>query len=303
MKKKVRFIINPKSGSFFQKRFSKRFIKEYLDLEKFEYDIFYTKYAGHAIRIAQQSIIDKIDIIAVVGGDGTQNEVGQIIMDTPILLASIPMGSGNANARKLKIPLDIKDSLRLINDGIPYKIDALFLNGQAFFMAAGIGFDATAAKEFAKVPFRGVIAYLYGVLKTAFTYQPGNYSIEIDGKKTICTKAYTVLVTSTGELGFDVAITKKSIPNDGQFELVIVKDFNKLKIPFLIYEAFYGDIVNQEMIEIHPVNECVKIKSERWENIQMDGDFRGKSNEIEVVCKKQALRFLVNKNFYANGHS
>ena len=295
MKKKVRFIINHKSGGTFRKKFSKRLIKKNLDLSKFEYDVFVTKYAGHAIKIAQQSLIDGVDIIAVAGGDGTQNEVGQVIIDTPVILASIPTGSGNANARKLGIPIDYAKSIRLINDGVPLKIDALFLNHQAFFMAAGIGFDATAVRAFAKVPFRGVGAYLHGIISTALTYQPADFTIEIDNEKTIYTKAYTVLITSTGELGFDVAITKNSILNDGKFELVIVKDFNKLKVPFLIYEAFYGDIVNQDMVEIHQINKSVKIKSNRVENIQMDGDFKGRTDMIEVFCKKQVLNFMVSK--------
>ena len=67
MKKKVRFIVNPKSGGTFGAKFSERLVKQNLDLKKFDYDIFITKYAGHAIKIAQQSLIEGIDIVAVAG--------------------------------------------------------------------------------------------------------------------------------------------------------------------------------------------------------------------------------------------
>ena len=119
MKKKVRFIVNPKSGGTFGAKFSERLVKQNLDLSKFEYDIFVTKYAGHAIKIAQQSLIEGIDILAVAGGDGTQNEVGQVLVNKPIIMASIPTGSGNANARKLKIPIDVAKSIQLIKIGLP----------------------------------------------------------------------------------------------------------------------------------------------------------------------------------------
>lgn len=297
MKKKVRFIVNPKSGGLFGGKFSKRLVKQNLDLTKFDYDIFYTKFAGHAIKIAQQSLIDKVDIIAVVGGDGTQNEVGQMLLNKPIILASIPTGSGNANARKLKIPIDVAKSIQLINTGKIFKIDACILNGQPFFMTAGIGYDAKVIEQFNKIPFRGVSAYLTGVLTTVFTYSLAQFTIEIDEEKIIETEAFTILITSTGQLGYNVEFSKESIINDGKFEITIVKNFDRKKVPNLIYESFYGDIANQDMLETHRVNKILKIKANKIESIQMDGDYKGKTNYIEVTCKQQALNFLVDKDF------
>lgn len=256
-----------------------------------------TKYAGHAIKIAQQSLIENIDIIAVAGGDGTQNEVGQMLLNKPIIMASIPTGSGNANARKLKIPIDVAKSIQLINTGKALKIDALILNGQPFFMAAGIGYDAKVIEQFNKLPFRGVGAYLTGILSTFLTYKLPNFTIEIDGETIIETEAFTVLVTSTGQLGYNIEFTKNSILNDGKFEVTIVKNFDRSKVPGLIYESFFGDIASQEMLETHRVNKSLKVRANKIESIQMDGDYKGKTNYIEVTCQKEALNFLVDKDY------
>ncbi len=297
MKKKVRFIVNPKSGSGIGKKFSEKLVKQNLDLTKFDYDIFVTKYAGHAIKIAQQSLIENVDIIAVAGGDGTQNEVGQMLLNKPIIMASIPTGSGNANARKMKIPIDVAKSIQLINTGKPLKIDALILNGQPFFMTAGIGYDAKVIEQFNKLPFRGVNAYLTGILTTVFSYKLPTFTIEIDNEKTIETEAFTVLATSTGQLGYNVEFTKNSVLNDGKFEVCIVRDFNKTRLPNLIYESFFGDIASQDIIETHRVNKILKVRANNIESIQMDGDYKGKTNYIEVTCQKQALNFLVDKDY------
>ena len=296
-KKKVRFIVNPKSGGTFGAKFNKRMVERNLDLEQFDYDIFYTKFAGHAIKIAQQSLIEKYDIIAVVGGDGTQNEVGQVLLNQPIILASIPTGSGNANARKMQIPIDVEKAIQLINTGKSFKIDACILNGQPFFMTAGIGYDAKVVEQFDKIPFRGVGAYLSGVLSTAFTYDLANFHIEIDEHQIIDTKAFTVLITSTGQLGYNVEFSHESVINDGIFEIAIIKDFIRARVPQLIYEAFWGDIAQQDFIERYPVTKSVKIRTNKIESIQMDGDYKGKTNYIEVTCKKQALNFLVASDF------
>jgi len=297
MKKKVRFIVNRKSGGTFGAKFNERLVKQNLDLTKFDYDIFYTKFAGHAIKLAQQSLIDNVDIIAVVGGDGTQNEVGQMLLNKPITMASIPTGSGNANARKLKIPIDVPKAIQLINNGKVFKIDACILNGQPFFMAAGIGYDAKVVEQFDRIPFRGAGAYLTGVLSTVFTYKLPHFTIEIDDEKVIETEAFTVLVTSTGQLGYNVEFSKQSIINDGKFEITIVKNFDRKQVPNLIYESFFGDIASQSMLETHCVNKILKIKTNKIESIQMDGDYKGRSNYIEVTCKKEALNFLVDKDF------
>ncbi len=297
MKKKVRFIVNPKSGTSLGSRFSERLVKKNLDLQKFDYDIYTTRYAGHAIKIAQQSLIEKVDIIAVAGGDGTQNEVGQVLLNKPVIMASIPTGSGNANARKLNIPIDVAESIQLLNTGKPFKIDALILNGQPFFMTAGIGYDAKVVEQFDKIPFRGVGAYLTGVLSTAFTYKLPRFTIEIDNEKIIETTAFTVLITSTGQLGYNVEFSHNSILNDGKFEITIVKDFDRKQVPNLIYECFFGDIATQPMIESYRVNKILKIRTDKIESIQMDGDYKGQTNYIEVVCKTHALNFMVDKDF------
>lgn len=296
-KRKVRFIINPKSGGTFGAKFSEAIVKKNLDLSKFDYDLFYTKFAGHAIKITQQSLIENIDIIAVVGGDGTQNEVGQLLLNKNTILASIPTGSGNANARKMKIPIDIAKSIQLLNFGIPFKIDACILNGQPFFMTAGIGYDAKVVEQFNKIPFRGMSAYIAGVLSTAFTYKLATYTIEIDNKKTIETQAFTILISSTGQLGYNVEFNHNCIINDGKFEITIVKDINRTKVPYYVYECFNGDIAQQDFLESHKVNKHLKIKSSTIQSIQMDGDYKGKTNYLEVTCKKQALNFLVSPDF------
>jgi diacylglycerol kinase (ATP) len=297
LKKKVRFIVNPKSGGTFGAHFSERLVKKNLDLTRFDYDIFTTRYAGHAIKIAQQSLIERIDIIAVVGGDGTQNEVGQVLLNKPVIMASIPTGSGNANARKLNIPIDVPAAIQLINTGKPFKIDALILNGQPFFMTAGIGYDAKVVEQFDKIPFRGVGAYITGVLSTAFTYKLPRFTIEIDNEKIIETEAFTILITSTGQLGYNIEFSHESVLNDGKFEITIVKNFDRTEVPRLVYESFFGDIAAQPMIESHQINKILKIKASKIESIQMDGDYKGQTNYIEVTCKKHALNFLVAKNF------
>lgn len=299
-KQKVRFIINPHSGGNFGSRFTERMIKKNLDLDRFSYDMYYTRYAGHAIKLAQQSLIDKVDIIAVVGGDGTQNEVGQVIMNKKVLMANIPTGSGNANARTLGIPLHVPDAIQLINTGKPFAIDALMINGQASFMASGIGYDGLVIDRFQKLPLRGVISYMASVLTTAFTYELPIYTIEIDDEPPITRKAFTVLITSMGAIGYGVKFNNISKPNDGIFEITILNDFNRMRIPDLIREAFFGEIANADFLESFQVKKKLKLTLNKVESLQMDGDFHGRTDSLEVTLQHDALRYIVPQDFTLN---
>ncbi len=296
-KQKVRFIVNPKSGGTFGSRFTERMVKRNLDLSRFSYDMYYTRYAGHAIKLAQQSLIDKVDIIAVVGGDGTQNEVGQIIMDKNVLMANIPTGSGNANARTLGIPLHIPDAIQLINTGKPFPIDAVMINGQASFMASGIGYDGLVIDRFQKLPLRGVASYMASILSTALTYELPDYTIQIDDNPPFSRKAFTVLITSMGAVGFGIKFNHISKPNDGIFEISIVNDFNKMRIPQIIRESFFGDVASADFMETFQVQKKLKLTLNKVESLQMDGDFHGRTDSIEVTLKKHALRYIVPQDF------
>ena len=294
-KKRVRFIVNPKSGGNFRTRLTERMIRHNLDLDRFQYDMYPTRYSGHAIKLAQQCLMEKIDIVAVVGGDGTQNEVGQVLMNTDVIMANIPTGSGNALARKMNIPLHLPESIRIINTGKPFAIDALILNGQPFFMAAGLGYDGKVVQQFDRLPFRGVLSYLTSILSSAFTYKLPTYTIKIDDKKPFTTQAFTVLVTNTGQVGYNVEFCKDCFINDGIFAITIVKEFDRTQIPMMIKEAFWGDISSQSFLESHHCKK-LKITTDSVEALQMDGDFHGLTNSIDVRVKKQSLTYLAPQN-------
>jgi len=90
-KKSVRFIINPISGTRSKKAIVK-LIPQYLDEERFAYDMVSTERSGHAAQLAKQAAEEGIDIVVAVGGDGTVNEVARSLVHTESALAIIPCG-------------------------------------------------------------------------------------------------------------------------------------------------------------------------------------------------------------------
>lgn len=113
--KKILFIINPISGVG-KKKILPKLIQRHLDHKRFKYQIKYTEYRGHANDIANRTVEQMShDIIAVVGGDGSINEVGSALINSDIAMAIIPAGSGNGFARHFGIPCDLARAIEYLN--------------------------------------------------------------------------------------------------------------------------------------------------------------------------------------------
>ena len=100
------FIVNPRARSgqginIWEKA------EEILSAKNTEYEVYFTKYTGHARELAMQiSMLSLPCTLTVLGGDGTLNEVidGLARRDfSHITLGYIPTGSGNDFARGLGI--------------------------------------------------------------------------------------------------------------------------------------------------------------------------------------------------------
>ena len=65
-----------------------------------------TQRRDHATKIAENAAKDGIDIVVVLGGDGTLNEVAHGLVDSGTAIAALPGGSTNVFARTLGVPDD-----------------------------------------------------------------------------------------------------------------------------------------------------------------------------------------------------
>jgi YegS/Rv2252/BmrU family lipid kinase len=105
----------------------------------------------HAGEEAKGAIQSGYDTIFACGGDGTINNITQVLANTPVALGIVPIGTANALAHDLKIPMKIAAAAKAALEFVPRrialgKITCLNLEGKNetrfFVLAAGIGVDA-----------------------------------------------------------------------------------------------------------------------------------------------------------------
>ena len=114
-------------------------------------DVERTQYRGHARDLAAAA---RGDIIIVLGGDGSINEVVNGIMSRPEgrpVIAVIPGGGGNVFARGLGLPVDPAVAIRRVREAIAAgrcRTIGLGLAGDRYFtFSAGLGMDAEVVRE------------------------------------------------------------------------------------------------------------------------------------------------------------
>jgi len=285
-RQKIRFIINPISGKSHRNNLPEQ-IERILNLERFEYDIKVSEYAGHAKLLAQEALQAGYEIIAAVGGDGTINEVGTQLIGTDVALAIIPCGSGNGLSRCLNIPLDTTKALELINRKAVCLIDTVTVNDTPFISIAGTGYDAQVADDYAHDTHRGFNTYLRYILKNYFTLGEKTYTLKV-ADKSFNAKAFFISFANSNQMGYDVPIAPRASLWDGKVDLCIVRKPNPLELPIVGSFFLSSNIDKSPKVDILQVSEATIIRPEAavvnidGESIKMEQDLHIKVNPLSL---------------------
>ena len=212
-------------------------VERYIDQNKYDFEIIYTQYAGHAYELARNAAERGVDVVVAVGGDGTVNEVGRGLVHTNTAMGVIPCGSGNGFARHLGIPMNIKKSIEFINKAEPTAIDYGKLNGHPFFCSCGMGFDARVSNDFAKSGSRGVFTYIKTSLVDWVKYKPETYVVETPYFKKEF-KAFVVACGNASQYGNNAYITPFASMRDGLLTVSILSPFSTVEMPLMATHLF-----------------------------------------------------------------
>ncbi|EJF09881.1 diacylglycerol kinase family protein [Pontibacter sp. BAB1700] len=284
-----RFIINPTSGPSSKVDVAAR-IKLHLDHEKFDHDIVYTDYAGHAPELARQAAEQGCEVVVAVGGDGTVNEVAQGILHTETALGIIPRGSGNGLARHLQVPLTVDAAIRYLNHGHRSKIDSGTINGRPFFTTAGIGFDAYISSVFAGSKKRGLRTYVELILKEMRNYRHLPVKAVINGK-TIETELFVMAFANAAQYGNNAYIAPMADIRDGMLDVCLVRKLDMFKALQLSYAMLANKPASADSAEYFKT-EGVTVQTDHEMMHHADGEYLGKAKEFEVRMVPQSLHVV-----------
>lgn len=110
-----------------------------------------TSRRGHATRLAQGAAASGVEVVAVLGGDGTLNEAANGLAGTSCALAPLPGGSTNVFARTIGLPNDPIEATGVLLDALARRsirrVGLGSVNGRYYLFHTGVGFDAAVVEQ------------------------------------------------------------------------------------------------------------------------------------------------------------
>lgn len=187
-----------------------------------------TTRTGDAAEFARQGVQDRVDLIAVYGGDGTTMQAVRGMVGSEVPLGLIPGGTGNLLAGNLRIPRSPTRAAEVLVRGAPRPIDlgrVLREDGAHYFAVnCGAGFDAelmAATSEQAKRRW-GLGAYVAQAWQKLGAITSVPHCIAVDGDSLEAAAAW-VMIANCGEIippflrvGENIAM------DDGLLDVVVV---------------------------------------------------------------------------------
>lgn len=262
------------------------------------------------------------DVILIFGGDGTvHRHLPQLVkLGLPVLV--VPCGSGNDFARALKLG-SVKDSVAAwrkfcSGDGNVRPIDLgmitpLATSGDAevtrcsvpgtqcyFCCVAGVGLDGAIARRANRLPswVRGHGGYALSLLPELARFIPLVMKILLPGATqpeqfTPRDAKPTVLAAfaNTPAYGGGMKIAPNARFDDGQLDVCVVREVNRLKLFFLFPTVYFGRHLRLPEVEYFRANR-LRVETERPLDVYADGEYVCPT-PIEVSVAAKALTVVV----------
>jgi len=188
--RKAALLYNPDSGGSRNRRQSE--LDSVLALLRdagVEASLILTHSRSHAEEKARQAVLAGCDTVFACGGDGTIHNIIQVLANTSVALAVLPMGTANALAHDLALPMNIVKAAKALLQATPRRVALGQIQYQDFdgnpstryfVIAAGVGVDAHLFYKLASGTKQrlGMAAYYAKAWHLWFTYAMTRFQVE-----------------------------------------------------------------------------------------------------------------------------
>ncbi|GAA4930312.1 diacylglycerol kinase family enzyme [Actinomycetospora succinea] len=274
-------------------------------------DVVATRYRGHAAELAARARSEAVDLVIVLGGDGTVNEaLNGLLADGPgegvPALGVVPGGSANVFARALGLPREPLEAthtlLTALAEGRSRTVGLGRADERWFSFNAGLGWDADVIASMERARGRGHDAtptrYVATSIRrwTRTRLDPPDLTVEIAGEEPV-PGVRLAIVSNTDPwtyLGPRPVRTNPGCSFDTGLGLFALKSVGLPTVLRLINQVLSRDgAAGLKSVVQRDDAPALRITSEVPVNLQVDGDHLGQRSDVEFVAVPEALRVVV----------
>ena len=300
-------IANPAAGNgYVNKKLPS--IENLMRLKGINYVLEKTAKKGDGIALTVQGIQKGYRNILAIGGDGTNNEVVNGIMQQnfvpsqDITYSVFSIGTGNDWIKTHSIPKQLNEFIDMLvkrkttfqDIGIVEYFKNETTHKRFFANIAGMAYDAFLVKKTENLGsfFSNKLFYLISLLRYLFQYKLQKAKIRLNDIE-ISDYFYTINVGIGRYAGGGMEILPHAVHDDGQLAVTIAKRFSKWEILLNTYRFYNGSIAELSKISTHF---STKVQVESLESAQIpveaDGEYLG-CTPVEFNILPKALKILI----------
>jgi YegS/Rv2252/BmrU family lipid kinase len=224
------------------------------------FDVAFSERPLHATAIAREAT-GRYGCIALVGGDGTVNEVanGLVADDRPLrpdlTLGIIPRGTGADFVRTLGIPRDLEGAAERLAMGKVREIDVGKVRYRSpdgseavrYFLNEGeIGMGAAASDRVNRSSKRlgGRLSFLRATLITALSYRPHLVNLSLDGAPAQQMLLTNVWLANGQYSGGGIRMAPRARLDDGLLDVVCIGSLSRLQTVIFLPKLRSGAFID-----------------------------------------------------------
>lgn len=236
----------------------------------------------------KRAVENGADIVVACGGDGTVRACLDPLAGTGTALGIVPLGTGNLLASNLGIPpgLDAGSGVGL---GPKRQIDLGRVNGDAFAVMAGSGFDALMIRDAddklkSKV---GTVAYMLSGAKNLRS-ELVHTRVTVDGTLWFEGRTTMVLVGNFGQISGGLEVFPDACPDDGSLDVAVMSASNLREWASIAWRLVRRRHQRPELARRTQGSHIV-VEHDEPRPYELDGEDREPAERLEFTVEHQAI--------------
>lgn len=289
-------ILNAKAGTADARGISAEALQDMFAVNGLEASVDARTERSMAERLAAAMASGASTIVAA-GGDGTITAVAETVVGTDRRLAILPLGTVNALAKDLHVPLDLPAAVAALATGQEHRIDVGQVNGRIFLHKVVIGLIPGVAAGRERIRGRrdawakiGLLRYFFRRLarskRLAVAIEP------MEGERRIERIQAMAVASNSYDEGLGQFFSRQSLDR-GTLTLYVLKHLNARDFLRLTTRMLLGRWQDDEALSMESVRGVTINTHKSLIKVMLDGEVMTMHTPLEFSIRPRALSVIV----------